>query len=135
MNAHLSLFREWGMPAQECDAFFGIEDDDRCGKRAYPYHDKHRPMVMRFIILTLTERSPLKNITRRIIHCVYHYITPADGKYDDDKYEVFQWLLSIAGDLTFRSLVQYALQEWYQVDDYAPLFFHCSGWPGNGFNH
>lgn len=32
----------------------------------------------------------------------------ADGKYkksglyDDDKYEVFQWLLSIAGDLTFR---------------------------------
>ena len=40
---------------------------------------------------------------------------------DDDKYEVFQWLLSIAGDLTFRfhaySLVQYALREWYQVDD------------------
>lgn len=37
---------------------------------------------------------------------VYHM--NADGKYkksglyDDDKYEVFQWLLSIAGDLTFR---------------------------------
>ena len=56
---------------------------------------------------------------------VYHM--NADGKYkksglyDDDKYEVFQWLLSIAGDLTFRfhaySLVQYALREWYQVDD------------------
>lgn len=51
----------------------------------------------------------------------------ADGKYkksglyDDDKYEVFQWLLLIAGDLTFRfhaySLVQYTLREWYQVDD------------------
>lgn len=43
------------------------------------------------------------------------------GLYDDDKYEVFQWLLSIAGDLTFRfhawSLAQYALREWYQVDD------------------
>lgn len=44
----------------------------------------------------------------KCIDCVYHYITPADGKYkksglyDDDKYEVFQWLLSIAGDLTFR---------------------------------
>ena len=56
---------------------------------------------------------------------VYHM--NADGKYkksglyDDDKYEVFQWLLFIAGDLTFRfhaySLVQYALREWYQVDD------------------
>lgn len=56
---------------------------------------------------------------------VYHM--NADGKYkksglyDDDKYEVFQWLLSIAGDLTFRfhawNLAQYALQEWYQVDD------------------
>ena len=51
----------------------------------------------------------------------------ADGKYkksglyDDDKYEVFQWLLSIAGDLTFRfhawNLAQHALREWYQVDD------------------
>ena len=56
---------------------------------------------------------------------IYHM--NADGKYkksglyDDDKYEVFQWLLSIAGDLTFRfhawSLAQYALREWYQVDD------------------
>lgn len=39
-------------------------------------------------------------------YVVYHM--NADGKYkksglyDDDKYEVFQWLLSIAGDLTFR---------------------------------
>lgn len=56
---------------------------------------------------------------------VYH--TNADGEYkksglyDDDKYEVFQWLLFIAGNLTFRfhawSLAQYASREWYQVDD------------------
>lgn len=51
---------------------------------------------------------------------VYHM--NADGKYkksglyDDDKYEVFQWLLSIAGDLTFR-FHAWNLQEWYQVDD------------------
>ena len=59
---------------------------------------------------------------------VMHFLNMnADGKYkksglyDDDKYEVFQWLLSIAGDLTFRfhawNLAQYALREWYQVDD------------------
>ena len=71
---------------------------------------------------------------------VYHM--NADGKYkksglyDDDKYEVFQWLLSIAGDLTFRfharSLVQYALREWYQVDDQglALLFFIALGGEG-----
>lgn len=56
---------------------------------------------------------------------VYHM--NADGKYlkgdlfDDDKYEVFQWLLFIAANMTFRfyaySIVQYALREWYEIED------------------
>lgn len=43
------------------------------------------------------------------------------GLYSDDKYEVFQWLLSIAGNLTHRfhayNLVQYALREWYEIKE------------------
>lgn len=42
------------------------------------------------------------------------------GLYDDDKYEVFQWLLFIAGNLTHRfhayNLAQYALREWYDIE-------------------
>ena len=51
----------------------------------------------------------------------------ADGKYkksglyDDDKYEVFQWLLWIASNLTFHfhaySLASYAMKEWYEPDE------------------
>lgn len=41
--------------------------------------------------------------------------------YDDDKYEVYQWLLYIASNLTFRTyakgLAEYALREWYDVED------------------
>lgn len=41
--------------------------------------------------------------------------------YDDDKYEVFQWLLHCASSLTFRphakALVEYALKEWYEIED------------------
>ena len=41
--------------------------------------------------------------------------------YDDDKYEVYQWLLYIASNLNFRShakrLAEYALREWYDVED------------------
>lgn len=43
------------------------------------------------------------------------------GLYDDDIYEVYQWLLYIASDLRFRSyakgLSEYALREWYNVED------------------
>lgn len=56
---------------------------------------------------------------------VYHM--NADGEYrkgylyNDDKYEVFQWLLSIAANQNFRfhaySLTQYALREWYEIED------------------
>lgn len=55
---------------------------------------------------------------------VYHM--NHDKKYtksvfnNDDKYEVFQWLLWIASNMKFRfhaySIVQYALNEWYEVD-------------------
>lgn len=46
---------------------------------------------------------------------VYHM--NADGKYKKSGlYEVFQWLLSIAGDLTFR-FHAWSLAQWYQVDD------------------
>lgn len=44
-----------------------------------------------------------------------------NGLYDDDKYEVYQWLLWIASNLTWRfharELVEYALREWYDVKD------------------
>ena len=56
---------------------------------------------------------------------VYHM--NADGEYrkgylyNDDKYEVFQWLLSIAANQNFRfhaySIVQYALREWYEIEN------------------
>ena len=43
------------------------------------------------------------------------------GLYDDDKYEVYQWLLWIASNLTWRfharNLAEYALREWYDVED------------------
>ena len=56
---------------------------------------------------------------------VYHMNADGEykksGLYDDDKYEVFQWLLFIAANMTFRfhaySIVQYALREWYQIDN------------------
>ena len=76
---------------------------------------------------------------------VYHM--NADGKYkksglyDDDKYEVFQWLLSIAGDLTFR-FHAYSLagmvSGWRLRGACAPLFCRSEwgdGWPGNVFTH
>ena len=50
-----------------------------------------------------------------------------DGKYkksdlyDDDKYEVYQWLLWIASNLTWRfyarNLAEFAIREWYDVED------------------
>ena len=44
-----------------------------------------------------------------------------NGLYDDDKYEVYQWLLWIASNLTWRfharELAEYALREWYDVKD------------------
>ena len=43
------------------------------------------------------------------------------GLYDDDKYEVYQWLLWIASNLTWRfharRLASYAFREWYDVED------------------
>ena len=46
------------------------------------------------------------------------------GLYDDDKYEVYQWLLWIASNLTWRfharNLAEYALREWYDVEDQRP---------------
>ena len=43
------------------------------------------------------------------------------GLYDDDKYEVYQWLLWIASNLTWRfyarNLAEYAVREWYDVED------------------
>ena len=43
------------------------------------------------------------------------------GLYEDDKYEVFQWLLWIASNLTFHfhaySLANYAMKEWYEPDE------------------
>ena len=43
-----------------------------------------------------------------------------NGLYDDDKYEVYQWLLWIASNLTWRfharNLAEYALHEWYDVE-------------------
>ena len=43
------------------------------------------------------------------------------GLYEDDKYEVFQWLLWIASNLTFHfnaySLASYAIKEWYEPDE------------------
>ena len=42
------------------------------------------------------------------------------GLYDDDVYEVYQWLLWIASNLRFRpyakKLAEYALREWYDVE-------------------
>ena len=39
----------------------------------------------------------------------------------DDKYQIFQWLLWIASNLTWRfharNLAEYALREWYDVED------------------
>ena len=43
------------------------------------------------------------------------------GLYDDDIYEVYQWLLWIASNLMFRPyakrLAEYAFREWYDVED------------------
>ena len=43
------------------------------------------------------------------------------GLYDDDVYEVYQWLLYIASNLRFRPyakrLAEYAFREWYDVED------------------
>ena len=43
------------------------------------------------------------------------------GLYDDDKYEVFQWLLWIASNLTFHfhayALASYAMKKWYEPDE------------------
>ena len=43
------------------------------------------------------------------------------GLYEDDKYEVFQWLLWIASNLTFYfhaySLASYAMEKWYEPDE------------------
>ena len=43
------------------------------------------------------------------------------GLYKDDKYEVFQWLLWIASNLTFQfhayALASYAMKEWYEPDE------------------
>ena len=56
-----------------------------------------------------------------IYHMNYDKKYRKSGLYDDDKYEVFQWLLWIAGNLTFRfhakELTEFALAEWYNVED------------------
>lgn len=53
-------------------------------------------------------------------HMNYDKTYKKSDLYSDDKYEVFQWLLFIASNLTWRfnaySVVQYALNEWYEVD-------------------
>lgn len=53
-------------------------------------------------------------------HMNYDKVYKKSDLYNDDKYEVFQWLLFIACNLTWRfnaySVVQYALNEWYEID-------------------
>lgn len=56
-----------------------------------------------------------------IFHMNYDKRFHKSGLYGDDKYEVFQWLLQCASELTWRphakALTEYALREWYNVDD------------------
>ena len=56
-----------------------------------------------------------------IFHMNHNVKYKKSGLYDDDKYEVYQWLLWIASNLTWRfharELAEYALREWYDVKD------------------
>ncbi len=60
-----------------------------------------------------------------IFHMNYDGRYKKSGLYIDDRYEVFQWLLFIASDLTWRfharNLVDYALEYWYDLDEEETL--------------
>lgn len=56
-----------------------------------------------------------------MFHMNYDGKYKKSGFYDDDKYEVFQWLLMIASNMTFRphakAITEFALREWYKVEE------------------